>query len=163
LAGGLTAARDREHRSVHGVELGGCASAGEQFERGEVAAAGGQGERAAANIPPIPRQIDIGAGVDQGGENWDVTTSADRVVQAAVGVDVYTVVEEPAQPDEVFEVELVVDQILKSRPVQRVQQRGVGLLAGVVRRRPRRWSRQRQAAAEPGPGRAARPPRKVRT
>jgi hypothetical protein len=49
-----------------------------------------------------------------------------------VGIDVHTVVEEPAQPGEVFEVELVVDQILEARPVQRIQQRRVGLFAGVI-------------------------------
>jgi hypothetical protein len=62
----------------------------------------------------------------------DATTAADRVVQAAVSVDVHTAVEEPAQPNEVFEIELVIDQILKSRPMQRVQQRRVGLFAGVI-------------------------------
>jgi hypothetical protein len=49
-----------------------------------------------------------------------------------VSIDVHTVIEEPAQPGEVFEIELVIDQTLKSVPVQRVQQRGVGLFAGVI-------------------------------
>jgi hypothetical protein len=91
--------------------------AGEQFVRGEVPAACGQRERAAADVPPVPRQVDIGPGFDQGGQDGDATTAADRVVQAAVDVDVYAVVEEPAQPGEVFEVELVVNQILESRTV----------------------------------------------
>src|SRR5829696_6604585 len=94
--------------------------------------AGGQGERAAADVPPIPWQVDVGPTVDQGGQGGDATTSADRVVQTAVGINVHTVVEEPAEPGEVFEIELVVDQIFKSWPVQRVQQRGVGLFAGVI-------------------------------
>jgi hypothetical protein len=54
------------------------------------------------------------------------------VVQAAVSIDVHTVIEEPAQPDEVFEIELVIHQILESRPVQRVEQHRVRLFASVI-------------------------------
>jgi hypothetical protein len=56
------------------------------------------------------------------------------VVQATVGVDVNAAVEEPPQPGGVLEVQLVHDQPVEAGLVEQVQERGVRLLAGVVKR-----------------------------
>ena len=53
-------------------------------------------------------------------------------VQAAVGIGVDAVVEEPLQAGDVLEVELVVDQVLEPGHVEHVEEGGVGLLTGVV-------------------------------
>jgi hypothetical protein len=126
------AACDREHGRVDGIEVGGGAACSEQLVGGEVPAAGGERERAAPDVPAIPRLVRVGAGVEQHREDGQSAAARDRVVQAAVGVDVDAVVEEPLQPGGVFEVELVVDEVLVPGRVEEVQEGGVALFAGVV-------------------------------
>ncbi len=96
------------------------------------AAAGGQGERAAPDVPAVPRQVHVGAGFDQHPQDRRAAPAADRVVQAAVGIDVDAAIEEPLQPADVLEVELVIDQLLVPGRLERVEQLGVRVLACVV-------------------------------
>jgi hypothetical protein len=97
-----------------------------------VAATGGQRERPAPDVPAVPRQVGVGAGVEQHLENRQPAPAGDREVQAAVGVDVDVAVEEPLQACGILEVEFVVDLVLVPGRVQDVQERRVALLAGVV-------------------------------
>jgi hypothetical protein len=97
-----------------------------------VPAAGGQRERPAAEIPARRGQVGVGAGVQQHRDDPKAAPPGDRVVQAAEGVDVDAMVQEPAQAGGVLEVQLVEDQRSEAGPVEQVKERGVRLLAGVV-------------------------------
>ena len=95
-------------------------------------AAGGQRQRSAAEVPACPGQVGVGAGVQQHRDDPKAASPGDRVVQAAEGVDVDAVLEEPAQAGGVLEVQLVEDQRLEAGLVEQVKERGVRLFAGVV-------------------------------
>ena len=73
-----------------------------------MAAARRQREWAPADVPAIPRKVHVGARVDQHSEDRRSAPATDRVVQAAVRVDVDTAAEKPPQAGDVLEVELVV-------------------------------------------------------
>jgi hypothetical protein len=97
-----------------------------------VPAAGGQRERAAAKVPPGPGLVGVGARVEQNRQDGDAASAGDRMVQAALGVDVCAAVEEPAQPGRVLEVQLVQHHSLVAGLVEQVENGRVRLLAGVV-------------------------------
>ena len=126
------AARDREHRGVDGIEVRGRAAGPQQLVGGEMAATRGQRERSPAHVPAVPREVDVRAGIEQQRDDRQAAAAADRVVQAAVRVDIDAAGEEPGQAGGVLEVELVVDHALEAGRVEHVEQRGVRLLAGVV-------------------------------
>ena len=96
-------------------------------------APGGQRERAAVGtVADADREVHVGAGVEQQLQDPRAPAATDRPVQAALGVDVHAVRQEPAQPGGVLEVELVPDQALEAGNVQGVEEAEVRLLAGVV-------------------------------
>jgi len=95
-------------------------------------AACGQRQRPAADVPAPPGQVGVGAGVQQHRDDLQATSAGDRVVQAAVGVDVDATVEEPPQARGVLEVELVEDHLVEAGLVEQIEHRGVRLLAGVI-------------------------------
>ncbi len=99
-----------------------------------MAATRGQRERTAAHVPPVPREVDVRAGIEQQRDDREAAAATDRVVQATVRVDIDAAGEEPGQAGGVLEVELVVDHALEAGRVEHVEQRGVRLLAGVVER-----------------------------
>jgi hypothetical protein len=74
----------------------------------------------------------VGAGVQQHRDDPKATSSGDRVVQAAEGVDVDAMLEEPAQAGGVLEVQLAEDQRFEAGLVEQVKERGVRLFAGVI-------------------------------
>jgi hypothetical protein len=126
------AASDGQYGGIDLVEVGGGAAFGEQVVGGEVAAAGSKREWTAADVPPVPWQVHVGTGVEEHGDDSQAAAAADRMVQAVVPVDVDAAVEEPAEAGGVFEVQLVVDHVLESGPVEQVEEPCAGLFAGVV-------------------------------
>jgi hypothetical protein len=91
------AAGDGQHCGVDGIEVRGRAALREQVVGGKVPGAGGQRERSAAGVLPCPRQVDVGAGVEQHRDDRQAAPAGDGVVQAAAVVDVDAPVEEPPQ------------------------------------------------------------------
>jgi hypothetical protein len=126
------AARHGEYRGVDRVELGRGAARLEQLVRGEVAAAGGERQRAAPPVPAVPGAIHIGPRLEQHRDDREAAAAAERVMEAVVGAHVGAALEEPAHAGDVLEVELVVDHRLEPRLEEALQQRRVGLLARVV-------------------------------
>src|SRR5262249_60591120 len=96
-----------QHRGGARVECGGGVSGVHQLVGGQVAASGREGERPTADVPSFPGQVGVGTGVEQHGEDGQPSAAGDGVVQAAFGVDIDTLVEEPLEAGGVLEVELV--------------------------------------------------------